>query len=92
MALRDFPLPGIHFFISGNPFTGSFRGLNYRILPVKADAEKDIDSHFAVSVWTGMLCSSLSEVEAEATFPLDTDGLAAIELWLREQYKKLEEK
>ena len=43
MALRDFPLPGIHFFVSGNPFTGSYRGLNYRVTPVKADVEKDID-------------------------------------------------
>lgn len=86
MALRDFPLPGIHFFISGNPFTGSFKGLNYKVIPVKADEEKDIDSHLTVSVWYGMLCSDLSEIQAVAEFPLDIDGLAQAEAWLAEQY------
>ena len=90
MALRDFPLPGIHFFVSGNPFTGSYRGLNYRVTPVKADVEKDIDSHLAVSVWYGMLCSDLSEMAAQADFSLDTDGLAAAEGWLQQQYAHME--
>jgi len=91
MALRDFPLPGIHFFISGNPFCGSRKSMNYKVVPVKADVEKDIDSHLAVSVWYGMQCSELSEMQARAEFPLDTDGLAAAETWLIEQYAASEE-
>ena len=86
MALPDFPIPGIHFFISENAFCGSHKGMNYRITPIKANAEKDVDSHFEVYIWYGMLCSELSEKKAEATFPLDTDGLAAIIAWLEVQY------
>lgn len=86
MALRDFPLPGILFFTSGNPFTGSYKGMNYRVDPVKAKAEENISAHFAVCVWTGEKCSELCEMRATAQFPLDKDGLTAAEDWLREQY------
>lgn len=86
MALHDFPIPGIHFFMSDNAFAGSHKGLNYRITPVKAKAEEDIESRFAVFTWYGMLSSELAEKAAEATFPLDTDGLAAVKVWLEEQY------
>ena len=92
MALADFPLPGIQFFISGNPFSGSYRGLNYLVKPVKADVEKDIDSHLEVCVWYGMICSELATMEATAEFPLDTDGIAATVAWLREQYNTFTDK
>ena len=92
MALPDFPIPGIHFFISENAFCGSHKGLNYRITPVKGNAEENIDSHFEVYTWLGMLSSELSEKNAEATFPLNTDGLAAVKAWLEEQYKAYSEK
>lgn len=88
MALRDFPLPGILFFTSGNPFTGSYKGLNYRLDPVKAKPEEDIAAHFAVCTWTGEKCSELSEMRATTEFPLDVDGLTATENWLREQYQE----
>ncbi len=87
MELRDFPLPGILFFTSGNPFTGSYKGLNYRLDPVKGDAEKDITAHFTAAVWTGEKCSELSEMRATAEFPLDKDGLTAAEDWFRAQYQ-----
>ena len=86
MALRPFFMPGIQFFMSGNPFTGSYQGLNYRLVPVKADVEKDIDSHLEAAVWYGMLCSDLSEMVARQDFPLDTDGLTAADAWIQEQY------
>lgn len=86
MALRNFPIPGILFFTSGNPFSGSYKGLNYRIDPVKGNAEKDITAHLDVCVWPGSLCSDLSEKTATAEFPLDVDGLAQAEDWLRAQY------
>ncbi len=87
MALPDFPIPGILFFTSGNPFTGSYKGMNYRILPVKADEEKDVSAHLEAAVWDGMLCSELAEMRATADFSLDTDGLAALKDWLRQQYE-----
>mgnify|MGYP003316678817 CR=1 FL=1 len=86
MALRDFPIPGILFFTSGNPFSGSYKGMNYRLDPVKGKAEEDITAHIDVRIWTGEKCSELSEMRAVTEFPLDTDGLVAAEAWLREQY------
>ena len=86
MALRDFPIPGILFFTSGNPFSGSFKGLNYRLDPVKGKAEEDVVPHIDVRVWIGEKCSDLSEMRAVMEFPLDKDGLTAAEAWLQEQY------
>lgn len=85
MALPDFPVPGLHYFVSENEYCGSLKGFNYRIVPVKADAEKDVAAHFFVYTWYGMLCSALSERQAEAEFPFDADGLAAVIDWLRAQ-------
>ena len=86
-ALRDFPLPKILFFTSGNPFSGSYKGLSYRVEPVKGDAEKDITAHLYVFTWTGEKCSQLSEKRSEKEFPLDTDGLTAAEEWLRAEWQ-----
>ena len=90
MALRDFPLPGILFFTSGNPFSGSYKGMSYRIELVKSKAEENITAHLYVFTWTGEKCSALSEKRSEAEFPLDVDGVAAAEEWLRAEWKKFE--
>ena len=87
MALRDFPIPGILYFTSGNPFSGSYKGMSYRLDPVKGKAEEDIVPHIDACVWTGEKCSELSEMRATAEFPLEVDGLVAAEKWLREQYQ-----
>ena len=87
MALPDFPIPEVHFFMNGNPFCGSLKGMNYRILPVKKDEEKGIEEHLEAYVWYGMLCSALSERAAQADFPMDEQGLAAAVDWLRRQYE-----
>ena len=89
MALRDFPIPGILFFTSGNPFSGSYKGLNYRLDPVKGKPEENITAHIDACVWLGEKCSELSEMAATAEFPLDKDGVAAAEEWLRRQYRVL---
>ncbi|MBQ8683045.1 MAG: hypothetical protein IJ518_00835 [Clostridia bacterium] len=88
-AVEPFFIPGIQFFISGNPFSGSYKGLNYRVVPVKANVEKDIDSHLEVAVWYGMLCSDLSEMAAREQFPLDVDGLEQTKGWLQQQYERM---
>ena len=80
-----FDIPKITFFMNGNPYCGSRGKFNFRIVPVKSDAEKDIDAHLEVFTWLGMLNSELSEHTADASFPLDVDGLAAINAWLCEQ-------
>lgn len=85
MALPDFPIPGIHFFMSDNSFCGSLKGFNYFIKPVFVKDGDEGTSHFEVCTWYGMLCRALSEIRAQATFPLDTDGLEAVRGWLAEQ-------
>lgn len=87
MALRDFPIPGILYFTSGNPFSGSYKGMSYRLDPITSKAEENITAHIDVCVWTGEKCSELSEMRATAEFSMDVDGLAAAESWLREQYR-----
>ncbi len=86
MALPDFPIPSIRFFVNKNLFTGSHKGMNYRLIPIKGDVEKNIESHLEVAVWYGMLCSEKSTMAAEANFPLDTDGLASAKDWIIAQY------
>ena len=85
MALPDFPIPGIHFFMSDNTFSGSLKGFNYFIRPVFVKDDEEGVAHFEVCTWYGQLCRALSEVQAQADFPLDTDGLAALTDWLRQQ-------
>ena len=91
MPLRDFPIPGILFFTSGNPFSGSYKGLNYRIYPIKGKAEEDIAPHLYVFTWMGEKCSELSEKRSEAEFSLDIDGVAAAEEWLRAEWKRFDQ-
>ncbi|MBE6778362.1 MAG: hypothetical protein E7541_03150 [Ruminococcaceae bacterium] len=80
-----FDIPKITFFVNGNPYCGSSGGFNFRITPVKSDAEKGVDAHIEVFTWYGMLSSELSPRQSEASFPLDTDGLKAVNDWLVEQ-------
>ncbi len=80
-------IPKITFFVNGNPFCGCKGDFNFRITPVKGDAEKDIEAHLEVFTWYGLLNSELSQRAAEASFPLDTDGLVAVKNWLEEQEK-----
>ncbi len=89
MALGDFPIPGIRFFWNKNSFCGSHHALNYRIMPVMADADAGVEAHFEVVIWYGMLCSELSEMQGEAQFPLDADGLEMLRGWLKEQYEAM---
>lgn len=86
LATSRFPIPVFRFFLNENPFCGSVDAFNYRLIPVKAKPEEDIEKHFEVYTWYGPLCSDLSPRQAEATFPLDENGLKAAIQWLEEQY------
>ncbi len=92
MALPDFPVPEIHFFMSENTYCGSLKGMNYYIEPVFVPSEEEDSSHLAVSIWYGKLCRALSEIQVTEHFPLDRDGLVATLDWLRDQYARFREK
>ena len=83
--------PNIISFAGGNPSPQTFPKEDSSVDPIKSKPEEDISAHFAACVWLGEKCSELSEMAATAQFPLDVDGLAATEEWLREQYKLLME-
>jgi len=84
MDTSVFAYPKLHFFTSGNPYTGSHRGMNYKLVPV---IDKEADTKvLKVAVWYGPNCSTLSEMEAETELPLTEDGLAQSREYLAEQY------
>jgi hypothetical protein len=79
MDEKAFSYPKLHYFKSGNVFTGSYKGLNYKIDP------KEDGLH--IGIWYGPLCSALSEMAVETVLPLTDQGLSDSRQYLWEQYK-----
>ncbi len=85
MDVSAFAYPKLHFFTSGNPFTGSHNGMNYKLVPF-VDKENDI-KELRVAVWYGPFCSEKSEMAVETALPLTEEGLAESRRYLAEQYE-----
>lgn len=79
-----FEYPKLLFFTNGNPFAGSYKGMNYILTP-KKDKETG-ESSLTVAVWYGPLCSAMSEMVAETVLPLSEEGLTQSRAFLAEQY------
>lgn len=75
---KIFDLRNFYFYQSGNTFTGSLNGFNYKIIP---DSDK-----LKVLTWHGMLCSELAEIERENDFPMTQDGFDEMIKWLEDTY------
>lgn len=84
MDTSMFDYPKLLFFTNGNPFTGSYKGMNYILTP-KKDKETG-ESSLQVAVWYGPYCSAMSEMVAETSLPLSEDGLEQSRAFLAEQY------
>lgn len=82
MDQNAFAYPKLHYFKSGNPFTGSYKGMNYMLTPQKGEEESSLE----VAVWYGPFCSSVSEMVAQISLPLSDDGLEQSRAFLWEQY------
>ena len=65
-----------NFYQNQNPFTGSYKGINFRILP---------GEEFTVEIWEEALCSSLAQNKQTITFPFTEDGFAQLSDWLGER-------
>ncbi len=78
MDAQAFLYPKLHYFKSGNVFTGSYKGLNYKLEP-----KEDL---LCVSVWYGPLCSALSEMAAQTEVPMTDEGLLQSREYLWGQY------
>lgn len=85
MALSEFPIPNVKYFVNKNAFCGSNKGFNYRLTPIPPDKEKNTPGCLQVCIWYGMLCSDLSDIQAEESFELNEDGLTAATEWIRAQ-------
>lgn len=78
-------IPNLHYFRSGNPFSGSNGRFRYRI---EAEGEA-----LTASAWRGpyvMSATPEAEIRREA-FPLTEQGLSAAEEWLDAFVQKEEE-
>ena len=74
-----FDIPGIAYFESKNPFTGSLNGFRFRLAP---DGEE-----IHIAVWTEDLCFEKCTVEKEQIVPLTAQGLEEGIKWLEQQYQ-----
>lgn len=88
----DFYVPNLYTFQNGNAYLGSFHGLRFRLKPGKRGEEGAEESVIEALVWYGVYCLELSEIEAEAVFPLTEEGHAAALHWLDEQHRIMEAK
>lgn len=86
--MADFFIPVLSHFLNKNPWSGSAGRLRYRILPTP-DAAEEPDT-LSVLVWEGPWTYELSAMEAEQTFPLSEEGLAAIPAYLEQWRQTME--
>lgn len=80
MEKGAFAYPKVYYFEQGNLYTGSYKGLNYKISPNK---ETQI---LQVTVWYGMFCSAVSEAEQQADFPMTEEGVQQSREYLWDTY------
>lgn len=76
-----FEYPKLHYFRSGNRFSGSYKGLNYLITP------KNDQLH--IDVWYGPYCSAVSDMVDATDLPLSDEGLAESRRYLLQQYNNM---
>ena len=79
-SVKDFYIPTITDFDSGNKLTGSRNGMNYKMTPQKEEKE------IRVQVWYGEWNLEHSDLIASRLFPMTQESMALIEQWLYEQY------
>lgn len=79
-ASEIFDLRNLYYYQSGNIFTGSLNGFNYKIIPDK--------ENITALIWHGNLCSELAEIEQQKEFRLDENGFKDMINWLEEEYKE----
>ncbi len=86
MADTAFAYPKLYYFLSGNEYTGSYKGMNYKLKITTCEKDGEETKVLWLSVWYGPYCSALSEPVAEFTFPVTEEGLDQSRDCLREQY------
>ena len=80
---KDFYVPTINFFESGNILTGSCNGMNYKVIPKSSDEGKQL----LVPLWYGPMNLEHSDLVAQQEFAQSKESVQQVESWLREQYE-----
>lgn len=87
--MAEIYIPTLHSFTMENVFTGSFRGLRFKIVPnVVKLTQKEVDfsqSTMTTEIWHGPYCYEKSTMEGSKTFPLTDDGRSEMKAWLEQQ-------
>lgn len=78
-SVKDFYVPTIAYFTSGNKLTGSRTGMNYKMTPIE-------DKEILVQVWYGPMNLEHSELVCEQNFAMEKESMGQIESWLYGQY------
>ena len=79
-SVKDFYVPTITYFTSGNKLTGSRNEMNYKMIPIE-------DKQILVQIWYGPMNLEHSELVCEQTFAMEKESMEQIENWLYEQYE-----
>lgn len=82
-SVKDFYVPTITYFTSGNKLTGSRNGMNYKFTPNKDEGT------LLLQVWYGEMNLDHSELVDQIQFnlkQLEKEGMQPIEAWLYQQY------
>ena len=80
---KDFYVPTINFFESGNILTGSCNGMNYKVTPKSNDEGKLL----RVQLWYGPMNLEHSDLVAQQEFAQSKESVQQVESWLRDQYE-----
>lgn len=84
--MSELYLPTLHYFANNNRYSGSEGLLRFMLTPaVEMKTPKEVDMEASAihgQLWHGPYCLEKSQVEAEATFPMEEASLAAIRQWL----------
>ena len=78
-SAKDFYVPTITYFTSGNKLTDSRTGMHYKMTPIE-------DKEIVVQVWYGAMNLEHSELVCDQNFAMEKESMGQIESWLDGQY------
>lgn len=88
--LSPIEIPTMLFWENGNTWYGSKGEARFFIQPTsRQDGDGPARAALDVELWRGPLSRALSQVLAEASFPLCEEGLVQLTAWLEEQAANL---
>ena len=84
--MNSIEIPTLLFWENGNSWYGSLDKTRFFIRPEAPEGE---ERRLAVQVWKGPLSMELSEIIAQAAFPVTEEGLVQTAAWLEERAAEL---